>query len=938
MKDRWFSRQQEQQNILGFALKSMGEFLLCILVLCFVGAMLSWKMDAMLNQSMEKAAAMHASSVAHAAAEQFRLELDSLEDAADLLGMEAMPVDRLLQIQDKKTGQPAVGLMDLDGKTIAGREFPEDGYTRLAAVFRGERRIMSEADGMLLFAVPVYHGDRVKYVLYRYEAAADLSEKLGSEGVQAAERILICEKDTGHLLVPYQGFQTSDEVFNIQKEIPRGFNAIRQALDKKNSTAVYLEKAQKRYFLFGADIYGTDFIVLGYMPWESMAADIAHIHMLAVWVFGLLLLLFAIFSLYSFMAKLKAKESDELREAKAAADQANRAKSDFLANMSHEIRTPINSVLGMNEMILRESREAGIRKYAWNIKSASETLLSLINDILDFSKIESGKMEIVPGEYQLSSVLNDVVNMIKVKAEQKKLQFQIQVDEHLPDHLFGDEVRIKQIVVNILNNAVKYTRKGQVCFVVSGEQRSRELLELQFAVQDTGIGIRPEDREKLFSHFERLDLQKNRHIEGTGLGLAITLNLVKQMQGTIQVESVYGQGSTFKITLTQKIMRAEKIGNFEDRVAEFIQHQQNYQQSFIAPDADILVVDDNEMNLFVVESLLKETKIKITRSASGRDCLQKMREKHYDIIFLDHMMPDMDGIETFQKAKTMSGNLCLDTPVIALTANAIAGVREMFLREGFTDYLSKPINSKLLERMLQKYLPGQKVLPVEKEKEEESHLQEVILAENHLRGAAEPLAVSSAADLPEWLLSSADVHVDEGVQHCGSTESYLEALKIFYTALAEGAAEIERYFSQEDWQNYIVKVHALKSTAGIIGAQALSEQARHLEMLGKQGDFAAVKRLTPALLDLYRSYQKKLAPLQQDEQEKKEKPLLPPEETAEAYATLKELSHSFDFDSIMFVLQSLEAYQFSQADVMRMKQIKAAAVKPDWDKLNELLK
>ena len=916
----------------------MGEFVLCMLVLCFVGAMVSWKMDVMLERSLGNNTARHASFVAQSVEKQFRVELDGLTNLAELLTLNDSFAADIMQVQNKENGQFSIGLMDLSGRTVAGRELSSDYYPQLSAVFRGERLTVSLQDGGLLFAVPVYHGEQVQYILYRYYAKDRLPGKFGNrEGVET-EEIIICDKATGRMVMPYQSFQQDDAIFALSEDVPQGFARIRQGLDKESRASLYLEKEQKRYFLFGADIQNTNFVVFGYMPWETMAADMEHIHRLSVWIFGLLLLLFAVFSLYSFMAKLKAKESDELREAKAAADQANHAKSDFLANMSHEIRTPINAVLGMNEMILRESNEDGIRKYAWNIKSASETLLSLINDILDFSKIESGKMEIVASEYQLSSVLNDVVNMIKIKAEQKQLSFQLRVDADLPDGLFGDEVRIKQVVVNILNNAVKYTRKGSVTFTVGGEWQNEGTIALKFTVQDTGIGIRPEDKAKLFSHFERLDLQKNRHIEGTGLGLAITLSLVKKMQGSIQVDSVYGQGSTFMIVLPQRVMHEDKIGNFEQRVEEFLRHQQNYQQSFRAPDANILVVDDNEMNLFVVESLLKQTQVKITRSSSGRDCLKKMTEKHYDIIFLDHMMPDMDGIEAYQKSKQMPGNLCQDTPVIALTANAIAGVREMFLSKGFTDYLSKPIDSRQLERMLQKYLPAQKVLPSEAEKEKGKGSQPLTSADNPLPEKAEASAAVPQDGLPDWLLALPDVKVKDGIQNCGSAESYLEALRIFFTALPDSAAEIERYFTQEDWRNYTVKVHALKSTARIIGARQLSEQARQLEALGKQENIPEIRRLSPALMTLYRSYAGKLAPLQPAGRPEEEKPLLSPEESAEASETIKELSAAFDFDNIMFVLKSLEDYRLSEEDRKRWLQIRAAAEKPDWDKLNDLLK
>ena len=935
MNDSKTSKRSKRENAIGFVAKLMGETLLCMLLLCFVGMLVSWKIDVMLNQTMEESTVIHAQSVAYGTMKKFRQELDSLENCSELISIKDINMDDIIRLQNKENSPYVTGMMNLEGQTISGKALPAGSFAKLSAVFRGEQKIAVLDDGAMVFAVPVYHGDRVQYILYRYYEQDRLSDRFGNEDADELGALIVCEKDTGRLVIPYHNFQEADPVFNMDGGIPLRFRAIRSALEDKSSIASYLEQGQNQYFLFGADIQGTDLIVLGYVERARLAADMERIHKLSVWIFGLLLLLFAVFSLYTFMARLRARESDELREAKAAADQANRAKSDFLANMSHEIRTPINAVLGMNEMIMRESHEEGIRKYAWNIKSASETLLSLINDILDFSKIESGKMEIVDGEYQLSSLLNDVVNMIKVKAEQKQLKFGIRVDADLPDSLFGDEVRIKQVIVNILNNAVKYTREGSVTFGVGGRRQDSGVTEMEFTVKDTGIGIREEDKAKLFTHFERLDLQKNRHIEGTGLGLAITLSLVKQMQGTIQVDSVYGKGSTFTIRLPQKVMAEDKIGNFEERVEEFIRHQQHYQESFRAPEADIMVVDDNEMNLFVVESLLKQTQIRITRCGSGRDCLKKMTEKHYDVIFLDHMMPDMDGIETFRESRRLTGSLCLDTPVIALTANAITGVKEMFLKNGFTDYLSKPIDSRQLERMLQKYLPEEKVLPADTD---DTVAGPGVPAGASAGGLPAPTETKGMEGLPAWLISIADLNPAAGVRNCGSVNGYMEALRIFYTALSDGAAEIERYFGQEDWHNYTVKVHALKSTARIIGATQLSEQARQLEALGHQEDISALKRLTPELLTLYRSYQSKLAPLQPELESGRDKPILAADQAAEAYATIKELAGAFDLDSILFVLKSLADYRLQAEDRLRYEQLKAAAEKPDWDELNRVLK
>lgn len=392
-----------------------------------------------------------------------------------------------------------------------------------------------------------------------------------------------------------------------------------------------------------------------------------------------------------------------LEKQKAIAESANKAKTDFLARMSHEIRTPINSVLGMNEMILRESTEPGIKKYAMNIKTSANSLLGIINDILDSTKIESGKMEIIPVEYELDSLLNDTVNMIYVRAKDKNLTFDIEVDETLPNKLYGDDVRIRQVLLNLLTNAVKYTHEGSVRLTVSG-QRSDDRIVMSYTVKDTGIGIKQEDLSKLFESFERIEESRNRNIEGTGLGMSIVMNLLKLMGTELKVDSVYGKGTTFSFELEQRIVSDQAIGNFRERV-EKLGEEYSYQSLFVAPDAKILVVDDNDINRMVFSCMLLNTKMQITEAASGIEALELVTKEHFDIIFLDHMMPELDGVETLKRMRTMENNLCKDSPVIILTANAVTGAKEQYLAEGFDDYLSKPIMPEKLEKIIKDRLP-----------------------------------------------------------------------------------------------------------------------------------------------------------------------------------------------------------------------------------------
>lgn len=394
---------------------------------------------------------------------------------------------------------------------------------------------------------------------------------------------------------------------------------------------------------------------------------------------------------------------DQLAVEKEKADAANKAKTEFIANVSHEIRTPINAVLGMNEMILRDTKEVSTRQYALDIKSAAQTLHGIINEILDLSKMESGKMEILPVNYNMRSLINDTVNLVQLKMEDKKLDFNLDVDASIPAGYNGDESRIKQVLNNILSNAVKYTATGHVDMSIKGEKTDDGKEMLHFEVTDTGIGMKPEDLEELFEAYRRFDNEKNRAIEGTGLGMTITMQLLSMMGSELKVESTYGVGSTFAFDLLQDIWDETPLGNFR-QVSPDAEKEYEYEKSFEAPDKKVLVVDDNAINRKVFIGLLKDTKLKIDEAESGPSCLNMVTKNKYDIIFMDHMMPDMDGIETFHRLQTLNDNMSSEAKVIMLTANAVMGAQEQYLQEGFDDFIAKPIIPAKLEEMIKKYI------------------------------------------------------------------------------------------------------------------------------------------------------------------------------------------------------------------------------------------
>lgn len=494
---------------------------------------------------------------------------------------------------------------------------------------------------------------------------------------------------------------------------------------------------------------------------------------------------------------------------------ANRAKTAFVSNISHEIRTPINAVLGMDEMILRECRDNVIRGYAIDIQNAGNVLLGLINDVLDFSKIESGKMEIVPVKYDMVSVIHEVCNLIEIKARAKYLTLDIQVSPELPVGFYGDEIRLKQIVINLLTNAVKYTEKGTVTFSVEWEKTSDEEAVIIVAVRDTGIGIKPEDMSRLFDEYGRVDELRNRAIEGTGLGLPIVRKLLEKMGSRLEVESVYGLGSVFSFRLRQQVVDWTPMGEFHEARRRLTEQAEDTTAGFRASRAKLLVVDDNQVNLTVVRGLLKRTGVQIDTARSGEECLRMSAENRYDLILLDHRMPGMDGIETIHRIRETEGPN-RDAPVIALTANVVSGAREMYIGEGFSDFLSKPIQANILEKTILRYLP-------------EECLER-------------PLADSDGTETGRE--TTAALSEEEALQE--------EILRDFVNEYPGTAEAIRSYLAAGDIKNYTVMVHGLKSSARYVGAMLLSEEARSLEEYGKAGDRKSIEEQTDRFLEHYR--------------------------------------------------------------------------------------
>lgn len=594
------------------------------------------------------------------------------------------------------------------------------------------------------------------------------------------------------------------------------------------------------------------------------------------------------------------KQLEESQQLKLEAEIANKAKSDFLAQMSHEIRTPINAVLGMNEMILRESKEPAVQKYALDIKSAANSLLSIINEILDLTKIESGKMELISENYELSSMLNDLYNMMNVRAKEKNLELIFDIQQDIPDEYFGDDIHLLQILNNLLTNAIKYTEKGTVTFSIRGEA-SGSTACLHFSVTDTGIGLRPEDIKGLFEKYHRIDERKHRNIEGTGLGLNIAMRLLRMMGSELKVESTYGEGSCFYFDLNPRITAQEPLGDFSERVAQQT-FDYEWQTGFMAPNAHVLVVDDNEMNRKVFVNLLRGTNMQIDEAEGGREALDMVADRHYDLIFLDHMMPEMDGIETLHEMEQMdlsaSGNE--QTPVIMLTANAVVGAEERYIKEGFTGFLTKPIMPEKLDAVICKFLP-----------------QELLVYDS-----SQP-ARSAGTGEQQISLQPLDEFDWEAAMRVLQDESILlDTLRDFKEFLPRTRDELNLYMdaidSDASRESYRICVHSLKSNAATVGAILLSKLARLLEEAAANANMDRLRALHPILAEEMDRHYERLCTLF-------------PEKTDSV------LKDDKDFLTYLFMLRgNLEQQELNASDMLIRELVRYSVGKPQEAAVAEL--
>ncbi|MDE5716559.1 MAG: response regulator [Lachnospiraceae bacterium] len=601
----------------------------------------------------------------------------------------------------------------------------------------------------------------------------------------------------------------------------------------------------------------------------------------------------------------------ELETAKSAVEKAEKARDIFLANMSHELRTPINTILGLNELILRESQEEAVKEYARDIRQAGNILLALVSDILDFSKLEADKMELTEGIYDVSSLLNDLINSISVQQRRKKLDLVLEIAQDIPYKLFGDEIHIRQIIGNLLSNAVRYTEKGRITLHMSWKELPKDSIEIFVIVKDTGIGIREEDIPKLFHAFQRMDAAARSKNDRTGLGLAITQRLIEMMGGKLDVQSVYGKGSAFSFKIVQKIVDREPLGDFEKQYKDSLRSIEDYHEKFIAPMGRILIVDDNAMNLAVAQGLLKGTRLQIDVAASGEECLELIKRKTYHLICMDHMMPVMDGVQTLHAIRALEGNPSRDIPVIALTANAVAGARELYLKEGFQDYLTKPIDADKFENMLIEYLPSNVVYLTNNRNISNEYEQ------TQEEGDGE-------FDIRESQLYLMGFNLRNGLRYMGGDKAlYGKVLRDFHSILQEKETALKDFLQKGDMPGYTIIVHSLKGNARNVGADDLADEAFELEKMAKAGQLEDVTVRSPILFGMMNTMRNSLRVYLETEDAGEKTEQEAPEESAgniteeEWVRALHELAarlDDFDGESAAAKLRELKRYDRPESD------------------------
>lgn len=605
-----------------------------------------------------------------------------------------------------------------------------------------------------------------------------------------------------------------------------------------------------------------------------------------------------------------------MKELVLQTEDANRAKTNFVSNMSHEIRTPMNSIVGITEILLRSHHSPKEQEYLLNIQSSGRVLLTIINDVLDCSKMESGKMQLFDEPYDTFSLFHDLKISMENRIANCPLELIYDIDPDIPCTLKGDMGRIRQIITNLVNNAIKYTEKGSIRFTVRVRQKNADKVMLYYAVEDTGIGIRKEDQKILFDAFQRVEIDRNRYVEGTGLGLTISQNLVNMMGGVIEVESEYGKGSKFYFTIEQTIVDPTPMSavNYEQQKSGVIEKEA--ESLFIAPGAHILLVDDNDLNLVVAKDLLKPLQMQIDTAENGMQAVDLVQRNHYDLVLMDHMMPVMDGIVATKTIRKLPDEKYKKLPIIALTANAMVDARKEFLNAGMNGFVAKPIDFTRICNQLKLWLPKELVQEVSGEEAKQLLMNDISDSE------IQP-------ENPETGFS-----FEEGVKHCGSKEALMKTIRIFYRTIDSKANKIEQCLKEGLISDYVIEIHALKSSALLIGAVPLSEAAKELEDYGKQGKTEVLEEKTPDVLTLYRDLKNILRPYAEKEEDAKKE--FSDGEWITALQQIHQCIEQFDLDGVDQIMEQLEEYQVPECIRESMDQLRVYVADVSLEEIMEL--